>query len=125
MLTFNGSFAIYITGKPEVREHWRQIFMYNLARRYGGASYHEGTGAWVADNGQVLMEPHDRVVCFCENGIDPLNWIMGLVSCYQQHAEQEAVMLEINGEAFILFTEEDYNELSVTKLAKESIPWTF
>lgn len=68
---------------------------HHLARKFGGYSSYEGRGGWVADNGDLIREPHRRLVTSTEDR-ERLESILEKCAHYvMAELEEDAVFTEI------------------------------
>lgn len=85
------------------REQWAKRIGKKLAKLVGGASMYEGMGLW--KNGYLYeFEPHIRVQAYCNgmNACEVFSSLSLLLKEYQVSAEQEAVLVILNGETMFL-----------------------
>ena len=85
------------------RKYWANRIGKKLASLVGGASFYEGMGLW--KNGFLYeFEPHIRVQAYCNgmNASEVLSALSLLLKEYRESAEQDAVLVVLNGEQVFL-----------------------
>ena len=85
------------------RKQWAERIGKGLAKLVGGVSFYEGMGLW--KNGNLYdFEPHIRVQAYC-NGMtasEVFSALSLLLKEYREDAEQECVLVVLNGETMFL-----------------------
>lgn len=81
-----------------------------FAHKFGGATVSDHTGVWIGKDHKSVTETGHKVLSYTGTWgrHDILKFIEDLVRQDVRFHNQEAVMLEINGEAYLLQQGEDY-----------------
>lgn len=74
-----------------------------LSKMFGGATAIEGTGAWVADNDQLIKEKVTIVYSFSEKlNKSKINEVVAYAKYLKEEMKQSSVSLEVNGKMYFI-----------------------
>jgi len=96
--------VIVVADTKHRRKQWAERIGEKITDLVGGASLYEGTGLWKNGEGILFFEPHIRVEAYC-NGMTASEVFSGLsllLKEYRVGAEQDAVLIILNGETMFL-----------------------
>ena len=95
------SLEVFITAHTEKeRLEWEERFLEHFLRRVDGVSVYDGYGAFRMKDGSIKKENHSRIVVFGADSheIHKLySWIYPTLLEYLEGAQQEAVLVLMNG----------------------------
>lgn len=74
-----------------------------FSKMFGGATAIEGTGAWVADNDQLIKEKVTIVYSFAEKlNKSKINEVVAYAKSLKEEMKQSSVSLEVNGKMYFI-----------------------
>jgi len=92
---------VFVTAHTEKeRLEWEEKFLDKILRLVDGVSVYDGHGCYRTDDGVIVHEPHSHIVVYGmdSNEIHRLYaWIYPLLLEYLHYADQEAVLVLMNG----------------------------
>lgn len=101
----NCKFAVYVPSTRNVNETCDNSkilaeTLKTLSALFGGATATPAQGAWIAENGETIIEKIDIVYSFCtsEQAAEHFPAVLALCEKIKREMNQEAISLEYNGQ---------------------------
>lgn len=73
-----------------------------LSQRYGGATSMQGTGGYMSDAGELVIEQVYNVTAYCTSELLNESEVLELALAYKEAWSQEAIAYEVNGVLYLV-----------------------
>lgn len=86
--------------------------MLELSAMFGGASAIEQTGAWISDIDGLVIEKNVLVYAYCNELSGAISEIRAIARALCEEMKQDAIMIEYDGQAELIFKEVEKEEVA-------------